>query len=192
MTEEQATTSQVEETGTGQEPTDKVEVQETKTEVKTGAKADAKAEPQSIEDLPEWVQKEIKALRKENASARTERKKLEDAEKSEVERLTQEASERQERIDRLTRRLNRASFIEQWQGPNARAAWALAQDEGLDIEYDEDERVKNLDAVRKELKKIDPQLFGDGTSDGGTRTQGNTGYDGPPGQGRLAHAYSNS
>jgi hypothetical protein len=114
--------------------------------------------------------RENAALRKRLKELEANQKQREEAEQTELEHATTRASELEERAQTLEKRVRRASFIESINLPNARAAWAVAQDLGLEMEFDDDDRLANADAMRKALKKEDPRLFGTGSADGGERS----------------------
>ena len=87
--------------------------------------------------------------------------------------------------------MRRSQFIETIGLPNARAAWGFVLDGTVEVDFDENNRPKNLEAVRKALREEDGSLFGNGSADGGKTTANGGGYQGAPGRGRLAHAYDN-
>lgn len=177
-----------------QEATSEAREESTSTESTQEQQSDTNVgqEPTSIEELPEWVQKEIKALRKENAKARTERQKEADAKKTDLQTKDERIAEVEAENETLTRQVRRSAFIETIALPNPRAAWGYVLDGTVEVEYDEYNRPKNLDAIRKSLKQEDAALFGNGSADGGASSAGNAGYQGAPGYGRLLDAYSNN
>lgn len=134
----------------------------------------AEAKATSVEDLPEWAQKEIKALRRENQKTRQKRQEAEDAQKTEQERLSEEVAGLIDTNLGLTRQVRRSNFIEQIGLPNADAAWGYVLDGVAEVEWDEKNGVGNRDDVAKALKNHRPALFGNGSADGGRRG-GNTG-----------------
>lgn len=139
----------------------------------------------------------VKGLRKESADYRSKLrtaekqvKTLQEGQDANVQELSTENTNLKEENDKLKGQIRRAAFIESIQLPNPRAAWALAQDIGLEIEWEDNHRPKGLDEVRKRLREEDPNLFGEGSADGGSTTQNGDGYQGPPGVGRIKHAYT--
>ncbi len=135
--------------------------------------------PQSIDELPSWVQKEIKNLRTENAKARKERQQREDKESSALELEQKRREQAQEELGTVRTELQRFRFAESIQLPNKQYAWLAAQQYGIDIEFDEANRPTNADKVAKELAKRDPQLFGAGKADAGERGQESVNDDSP-------------
>ena len=125
--------------------------------------------PQSIDELPSWVQKEIKNLRTENAKARKERQQREDKESSALELEQKRREQAQEELTGVRTELQRFRFAESIQLPNKQYAWLAAQQYGIEIEFDDANRPTNADKVAKELAKRDPQLFGAGKADAGER-----------------------
>lgn len=139
----------------------------------------------------------VKGLRKESASYRTKLsaankqiETLQQGQEAGMQELSTENATLKEENHKLKGQIRRAAFIESIQLPNPRAAWALAQDIGLEVEWDENHRPQGLDEVRKKLREEDPNLFGEGSADGGSTTQNPNDYQGPPGKGRLRAAHA--
>jgi hypothetical protein len=139
---------------------------------RVGKKEKAEGQQKAINDLLQQTGAEsIDDL----VGAWTEYQDIQDAVSTEAEqanrkaeRIAAERDSYKERATRLEDKVKRASFIENVSLPNARAAWAVARDEGLEVEWDDDLRPTNLPKIAKELQKIDPQLFGSGSADAGT------------------------
>ncbi len=203
MTEEQATTPQAEETGPAQEATknnteqgtqegqeqrreERQETEEQETEGQVRAK-----EPQSVEELPKWARDEIKGLRKENSSRRTAQKEQQNAEATELQNVSAERDTLKEENEKLTQQVRRSRFIETISLPNARAAWGYVLDGTVEVDFDENNRPKNLDAIRNALREEDGALFGNGSADGGATGKNGSGFSGRPGVDRMAYAYEN-
>jgi len=165
MTEQQTDDTQVVSSDQGQEPS--AASTQTEGQEPTGAKL----APQSIEDLPSWVQKEIKSLRTENAKARRERQQREEAEKTALQLEEGRRQAAEEERDTLQTELRRYRFSEVLQLPNKQYAWLAAQQYGIEIEFDDSNRPTNADKVAKELSKRDPALFGAGNADAGEKGQ---------------------
>lgn len=172
---------------TGQDPKGQNPPQDPPADPPTEPKADPS--PQSVDELPEWAKKEIKDLRSENARRRKADKQAEDANKTELQKRDEEISELRTTNEALQRQVRRASFIESIGLPNPRAAWGYVLDGTVEIEWDENNKAKNLEQIRKTLKEEDGALFGNGSADGGTKTVGQVGYQGPGGPDRIAYAY---
>lgn len=155
MTEQNATEAQgVEEQGQGSA---------SQAEENQGSSSGRDERDAKIKDL----ERDNKKQRDQIRALQNEQKKRADAEKTELERLTEERDSYKSRATTLEDRVKRSNFIEQISLPNARAAWAVARDEGLEVEWDDEMRPTNLPKVSKELQKIDPQLFGSGSADAG-------------------------
>jgi len=146
----------------------------------------------SVDDLPDWAQKEIKALRKENQGVRKARKDAEDAQKSEAQKLADEIAEATETNLALTRQVRRSAFIENVGLPNPRAAWGYVLDGTVEVEWDDNHKPSNLDAVRKALKTEDAGLFGNGSADGGARGRNTGAPQNIHVSDLIKHAYENS
>jgi Rad3-related DNA helicase len=124
------------------------------------------------------LEKDNKKYRDRIRALENDQKKREDAEKTQAQRLAEERDSYKSRAAFLEDKVKRSNFIEQVGLPNPRAAWAVARDEGLEVEWDDEMRPTNLSKISKELQKIDPALFGSGSADGGagravTATEGN-------------------
>lgn len=101
-------------------------------------------------------------------------------------------AEKDETIASLTRQVRRSSFIEQIGLPNPRAAWGYVLDGTVEVEWDDNHKPSNLDAVRKALKTEDAGLFGNGSADGGRRTGSSGAPQNIHGADLIKHAYENS
>lgn len=100
--------------------------------------------------------------------------------------------ERDETIATLQRQVRRSAFIEQIGLPNPRAAWGYILDGTVEIEWDENHKPANLDAVRKALKQEDAALFGNGSADGGARGRVTGAPQNIHGSDLIRHAYENA
>lgn len=180
MSEEHAQESQEETEGQGQAPEENTTEQTSEEQRETFSR-----------EYVQQLRQEAAAERKKRQALEADKKKREQAEQTELEQAQTRLAEAEEREQKKTQRLRRAAFNEQINLPNSRWAWAAAQDAGIAVEFDDDDNPTNLDSVRKELKKLDPTLFGDGPADAGVRQNGQTGYQGSPGRGRIAAAYAN-
>ena len=160
------------------------EQQETTQETTRAAK-----EPTSVEELPKWARDEMKSLRKENANRRASQKEQQSEEATQLRSVSEERDTLRQENDALKRQVQRSAFIEAIALPNARAAWGYVLDGTVEVEYDENNRPKNLDAIRKALREEDGALFGNGSADGGRTTTTGNGHQGQPGLERLRHAY---
>lgn len=137
-----------------------------------GQQAHEDSEPMVPERVMREREAENKKLRDRLKKIDDEQKKREEAEKTELERISGEAEGLREQNSALQKQLRRFYFNEQINVPNSRWAWAAAQDAGIVIEFGEDQQPTNLDDVRKQLKKLDPSLFGTaGKADAGERSQ---------------------
>lgn len=164
--------------------------QDTQESQGTEESQDAEAqEASSVEELPKWARDEIRNLRRENARRRTEGQQRQDSEATELTSVTEERDTLRNENDTLRRQVRRQHFIEAIGLPNARAAWALAQDIGIEVEWDENDRPQRLTDVRKRLREEDSALFGNGSADGGPKGTPGPGYQGPGGPDRIAWAY---
>lgn len=184
----QGTASQAEETARAQEATENTEQGNTE---QAEQQTEGVREAQSVGELPEWAQKEIKDAREEAAKARKARNHAQKSGQTELQTVSQERDTLKEENEKLTRQVRRSSFIETVSLPNARAAWGYVLDGTVEVEYDENNRPKNLDAVRKALREADSGLFGSGSADGGKTTVTNS-FSGKPGKDRLVHAYDSN
>lgn len=111
--------------------------------------------------------RENQSLRKRLKELETVQQKREDAEKTELEKANSRLEELEQQATRKTERLRKANVIQDVKVPNARYAWMAAQEAGIELEFDDDDRLTNADAVAKALKKHDPDLFGTGRADAG-------------------------
>lgn len=170
MTEQQADDTQV------------VSEDQDQASASTASEDQASREPQSIDDLPSWVQKEIKSLRTENAKARRERQQREEAEKSAIELAEARQQAAEDERNNYQQELRRFYFSEAIQLPNKQYAWLAAQQYGIEVEFDENNRPTNADKVAKELAKRDSKLFGAGKVDAGERNELPVQGDGPASQ----------
>lgn len=129
-------------------------------------------EPMVPERVLREREKENKKLRDQIKATDREKQQREDAEKTEIERLSTTNEELQSSNSDLQHRLRRFYFNERINVPNSRWAWAAAQDAGIEIEFDDEHNPTNLDEVRKALRKADPNLFGTaGKADAGEKSQ---------------------
>ncbi len=141
-----------------------------------------------LEALPESWQKEIKALRQENAKHRTAAQQQSDASATEaqtlrtqLDELTPKYTDLQSKYDTL-----RAQIALRNAGADDEAADLLAAKLDTAVLDDADKLSKAIDKLRQER----PRLFRVASLDGGTR--GSTTTDVGPGLARLTHAYASS
>jgi len=129
-------------------------------------------DPKTVNDLPEWAQREIREARKEAAGFRTQLQKIEDRDKTDLQKATDRAAElerlhgetvtqlQQERAERLvTAAAGKANAVR----PDA--VYRLIRDT---LEY-EDGKPTNVDAAIKAARTEYPELFRSaaGSGDGG-------------------------
>ena len=116
----------------------------------------------------------VRSLRSRNAKyrkraqdAEARLKKLEDAGKTQQQKLAEERDTLRADNERLRTRVRRSNFIEQIGVSSPRLAWAALQDLSVDVEWDELDRASNLPELRKALKREFPEDFGDRSVNGG-------------------------
>jgi hypothetical protein len=129
--------------------------------------------PATVKDLPEWAQKEIRDARREAADNRTKLQKIEDRDKTDLQKAIDRATEleklhgetvtqlQHERAERLVvTAAGKANAVR----PDA--VYRLIRD---DLEFDEDGKAKNIDAAITSARKEYPELFraSAGSGDGG-------------------------
>lgn len=172
MTEQQANSEQHSEEQAQQAASQASEEQNSRSENRSDNTqvTNQDSEPVVPERIMREREKENKALRDRLKQLEKVQKEREEKEKSELERLSATAEELQATNSDLQHRLRRFYFNEQINVPNSRWAWAAARDAGIELEFDDEHRPTNLDAVRKELRKADPNLFGTGKSDAGEKS----------------------
>lgn len=135
--------------------------------------------------LPEWAQNEIESLRKRSATYRTRAreheaasqklKQLEDAAKSDLERLQGERDELSTRVKDLEARYRdsvaESAFIDAATKANARSPRTLFRAYKGDIDFDDDGVPTNVAALVKKLQKDEPELFRQetGSANGGAK-----------------------
>lgn len=142
------------------------------------------------EDYVKTLRTESAGYRKRANAAESRVKELESGQSEDLSTAQNERDTLKTQNEQLRERIRRAAFIEEIGLPSARLAYASVADLALEVEYDDDDRPTNLDDVRKALKKEFPQVFGDGSADGGAGSGDVGGYEGAPGVGRLRHAHS--
>lgn len=171
MTEEtqQAQESQEQTEGTPQEGTGE---RQAETQQQSEGQEPTSGAAGSVEELPEWAQKVIKDARKENASFRTRIKKVEDADKTEQQRLTEERDNLLTEKQGWQRERTASAFQSQINLPSPRLALGAAREMGIEIALDDSGTVKNLEAIRKQLKTQYAREFGDGSADGAASSAG--------------------
>lgn len=136
--------------------------------------------PTGFEALPPETQKEIRALRSENAKHRKALKEFEDAQKTELERYQSEAEDYKTRYETLSAQLrdtkSESAFLDAATKAHARAPKTLFRAYRSDLEYDDDGNVTNLDAVLAKAQEDEPDLFvkSTGSADGGRRGETST------------------
>lgn len=141
-----------------------------------------------LEALPESWQKEIKALRKENASYRATSKERADAEQTEAQTLRASLDELTPRYADLESKYNtlRAQIALRQAGADDEAADLLAAKLDPAVLDDPDKLAKAIDKLRQER----PRLFRVASLDGGAR--GSTTPDVGTGLDRIRYAIANS
>lgn len=165
MTEEaQAQESQEQTEGQPQEGTEQQEQQNEGQE--------PTSEAGSVDALPAWAQKQLKDARKEAAKYRTDLKKREDADKTELERLTEERDGLTKERETWQRERTASAFQSQINLPSPRLALGAAREMGIEIALDDSGTVKNLEAIRRQLKTQYAREFGDGSADGAASSAG--------------------
>lgn len=180
-TEEQSPKDTTQEDKTEERQEDKQdEKQETKTEGKTFS-----------EDYVSSLRKESAGYRTRAQQAESRVKELEGGQSNELTSAQQENETLKGENQELRGRIRRSAFIEQIGLPSPRLAWASLSDLSIDVEYDDDDRPKNLEKIRTALKKEFPREFGDGSADGASHTTGSD-TQVTPGYGRLRAAYNNT
>lgn len=165
MTEEaQAQESQEQTEGTPQEGNE--QQAETQQQEQQTEGQEPVSEAGSVDALPAWAQKQLKDARKEAAKYRTDLKKREDADKTELERLTEERDGLTKERETWQRERTANAFQSQINLPSPRLALGAAREMGIEIALDDSGKVKNLEAIRKQLKTQYAREFGDGSADG--------------------------
>ena len=117
------------------------------------------------------AQKELDRLKKEQAKA--ERQNLSELErlKADLQEKQKEYSELSSKYEQTRTRNQRSSFIESmpFDPRISRIAWAVVQDEGIEAEFDDSDKLTNKKQVVKALKEYDSEQFSTGSADGGKR-----------------------
>ena len=111
--------------------------------------------------------KENQSLRNRLKQLEKEQQKREDAEKTELEKANARLEELEQQVARKTELARKANVVRDVKVPNAKYAWMAAQEAGIELEFNDNDRLVNADAVAKALKKHDPDLFGTGRADAG-------------------------
>lgn len=131
------------------------------------------SQPTGFDALPPETQAEIRKLRKENATARKRLEEFENAGKTELERRDAALKAAEDRASTLEGRLRdlsaRSAVTDASTKANAispRAVYALIQS---DLEFDDEGKPTNVDALIKQAQKDEPSLFraAAGSGDGG-------------------------
>lgn len=196
--EGQGQPNEAQETGENQEQTEgktltwEEHVAENKRIAAKEEKAGRNAERKAIAELfgletpeeLEAVAEALKAYEDENTPA-------EERFANEIESRDKAIAEKDETIASLTRQVRRSSFLETVGLPNPRAAWGYVLDGTVEVEWDDNHKPSNLEAVRKALKTEDATLFGNGSADGGRRGTSAT-VTNLHGSDLIAHAYANN
>lgn len=129
------------------------------------------ATPTGFDALPKETQDEIRALRRENARYRKAAKEAEDAEKTELQRLTGERDDYKGRYEALEAKYRESraesAFIEAAGKANARSPKTLFRAFKSDIEYDDDGNATNVADLIATLQQDEPDLFRHPEGDGG-------------------------
>lgn len=168
MTEQQASGEQ-----TSNEEQSQADLQQGADEQQESRQTQDSQESREITDLPDWAQKIIRDERKESAKYRKQVKGFEDAEKSELQRLTDATSEWESKYSELESKYRNTiaerEFIRAATEAKAVAPRTLFRAYKSDIEFDDDGNVTNLSDVIDRARADEPGLFrstgGDG--DGG-------------------------
>jgi hypothetical protein len=145
----------------------------------TPPEGDSPATPQEGEDGEETIPKsELTKRNKENESLRKRLRKFEqDEEKrrkeqlSQTEALQEENQTLTERLGSLEEQVRRANFERAFGLPDAELAWGMRADLGVEAEYDDDLQVTNMDEIVKVAKKRYPRIWGNGSANGGERSE---------------------
>lgn len=168
--------------------TDQTQVQDTATDdaaqdvaddPQQGTAQDATT-PTGFDALPPETQKEIRELRKENAKHRAALKQFEDAQKTELERITGERDTYLSELETLRATIRdtqaESAFLDAAQKANAVAPKTLFRAYKSDLEYDDDGAVTNLAAVIEKAQADEPTLFrqSTGSADGGRKGEATT------------------
>ena len=148
------------------------------------------ARPNEFDTLPDWAKSEIETLRKRSATYRTKAKELEgaslrlkeieDAQKTEAERLQSERDEFRAKYETLAAQLRdtqaESAFLDAAQKANAVAPKTLFRAYKSELEYDDDGSVTNLAAVIEKAQADEPTLFraSTGSADGGRKGEAPT------------------
>lgn len=133
------------------------------------------SQPTGFDALPPETQKEIRALRKENAEARKRISTFESANQTELEKREAALKAAEDRATALETRLRdlsaRSAVTDAARDAKAlspRAVYATIRD---DLEYDDDGMPVNVASLIKQLVKEEPALFdlraANGSGDGG-------------------------
>lgn len=130
-------------------------------------------QPTEVKDLPQWAQDHIKSLRTEAATHRTKAQQLEDAGKTELQRITDERDRlKTDLTDRETRLKGLAIanvLTDALSKAGARHPSLLVKDLVTKADVDDELNVKNVDKLVADAKKAYPDMFRvvEGKADGG-------------------------
>ena len=168
--------------------TDQTQVQDTATtdaaqdvadDQQQGTAQDATT-PTGFDALPAETQKEIRELRKENAKHRAALKQFEDAQKTELERITGERDTYLSELETMRAAIRdtkaESAFLDAATKASAVAPKTLFRAYRSDLEYDDDGAVTNLAAVIEKAQADEPTLFraSTGSADGGRKGESTT------------------
>ena len=133
-----------------------------------GEPEEGEEEEEGTESLPKGV---VDRLRQENAKYRKRIKEIDDANKTETQRITEERDNLRTENEAMRSRLRRSNFIEKVGVSSPRLAWAALQDLSVAVEWDDKDQASNLPEIRKALKREFPEDFGDRSVNGGETGQ---------------------
>lgn len=110
-------------------------------------------------------------VEEDNRKLRARLREIDEAGKSEQQKLAEERDTLRSDVERLRTRVRRSNFIEKIGVSSPRLAWAALQDLSVAVEWDEKDQASNLPQVRKALKSEFPEDFGDRSINGGETGQ---------------------
>lgn len=170
--QEQAPNAQAAEASEGQEPTGNEQHSENTSQV--DASPDTSQEESSEDLIPK---SELTKKNKEAENLRKRLRQFEQAEEkrrkeqlSQTEALQEENNTLKEQNESLTTQVKRWRFERALNLPDADLAWGMLGDLGLEVEWGDEYQPNNIDDIRKVLKREKPRIWGNGSANGGERS----------------------
>lgn len=171
--EQRAAESQADASSEGQEPTTQEQPQQEESQVDESSADTPQAEGEANKEMVPLS--ELKKLRKENQTLRNRTKQFEKQEEekrqaqlSETQQLQEENGTLKSELESLSAQVKRANFAQQFKLPDAELAWGEFADM---VEWTDDNTASNMEDIVKEAKKRYPRVWGNGSSNGGERTE---------------------